>query len=1192
MKFTEPHQFEANDPNSRKRRLETQLAAWRVPRFEYWARPAVPPRNTELTADELHLWFDILRTAEPVPPRTHRTGFDIYARLFDLPVDDLVRDDAVRIVGDRVALSSKVTGLPPRMHDWSLLVPKRIGEQFTEVVLRKRFQDVQSFGDTWLAAGTWFNCTDSICVLTQEALTAATPESLLRVWQLSLALYLEYRFLPVLPSQPAERLATKLGQELLAAADQLGLETDAELLRFAMGREDGPRIMPLALPASRLAGLLESEGFLEYARYRPGDSYHDATASALARVSPDAFAVGDVLLKLRPGSALLCALDSIALDRPEFVADYAFHQSFAAEGAFLLLQLAQRGHLAQANQIDFRQEWLQVQQLGRQLLLLNSQAIDWDSLVTLGIHDESQAVNRRHYGVAPIDRDKAPYDGEALWKDALRDTACALHVVEALERYFNAPGPKSDASILFALRLLGQLEAGDRELALRLATTIVDAYVAGLLLDGPRFSTLLPAYGEQLAQLHDVLDLHGRAWRRLLRPFDVDTYLQRALDDQSNTTRSTNSASFNVPQIVRAHAEALTALAGALHEGFEEVLHAALELYNADGASALNVRAFSWNALARITFTGLRSAGEPLFLTIGRLLRGVKAEPRWLEEFLRDAKEAHILGWTLAGLGSEHALYIKFRPQLLALLDALIGPDHGIALGHAMELAHILQQAAMPEHSERFARYALTILEERRNRVTRDQFSLTAQALLAVALAQQEKWSELLDFESDRNAIVLSPHARIVENMRAVALLSTGKPQEAQDALKRLLDVEPGNGMALANLVAIPMRAEKWPETIEAARRAREQLSGELLDDVLLYEAHAREQLKDTVGAASALAGLSKAAAERKDVRAAQERLVSGESTVVPVTPAIVAAGTLAPDESVDIAIVTALLEEYDAVRERLTEARFAPTGEGRAANFHGWQLGTIAKRDGSGRFRVVLATTGRTGNLDSFEAITRTIERFSPRALLFCGIAGGLKHEGLAQGDIVLAETIWFYPYGKIVDGTYDARHRDYPTHQGLLTQGRIFGRTDGSWRDCGVPAPSPDHVPKCLPGLIGSGDMVIDDLTYPLVQSILKARPKVQAIEMEAAGAGAAVQKAHELQRPVAFMMVRGISDMPKDHRDAPGAGTEERDAWKKYASVIAAHFAVSWIASEAWPFQPKPVATDSQQEPDANRLPRSPR
>ena len=138
-------------------------------------------------------------------------------------------------------------------------------------------------------------------------------------------------------------------------------------------------------------------------------------------------------------------------------------------------------------------------------------------------------------------------------------------------------------------------------------------YVADSSLDSSRFSTLLPAYGEQLAHLHEVLNLHGKSWRRLLRPFDVDAYLQRALDDQSNRTTSTNSASFPVPQIVRAHAEVLIALTGALGDGFEEPLHAALELYNADSASAIHVRAFSWNALARITFVGLRPQASRCF---------------------------------------------------------------------------------------------------------------------------------------------------------------------------------------------------------------------------------------------------------------------------------------------------------------------------------------------------------------------------------------------------------------------------------------------------------------------------------------------------------------------------------------------------------------------------------------------------
>ncbi|MGD0679657.1 MAG: hypothetical protein ABSC94_30085, partial [Polyangiaceae bacterium] len=85
--------------------------------------------------------------------------------------------------------------------------------------------------------------------------------------------------------------------------------------------------MPLHLPASRLARLLEVERFFEHARYRPGGSYYDAVASALARIG-DPFVLGNVLLRLKPGSALLAALESVALDRPEFIAWYTVHQSF------------------------------------------------------------------------------------------------------------------------------------------------------------------------------------------------------------------------------------------------------------------------------------------------------------------------------------------------------------------------------------------------------------------------------------------------------------------------------------------------------------------------------------------------------------------------------------------------------------------------------------------------------------------------------------------------------------------------------------------------------------------------------------------------------------------------------------------------------------------------------------------------
>ena len=101
-----------------------------------------------------------------------------------------------------------------------------------------------------------------------------------------------------------------------------------------------------------------------------------------------------------------------------------------------------------------------------------------------------------------------------------------------------------------------------------------------------------------------------------------------------------------------------------------------------------------------------------------------------------------------------------------------------------------------------------------------------------------------------------------------------------------------------------------------------------------------------------------------------------------------------------------------------------------------------------------------------------------------------------------------------------------------------------------------------------------MVDDLEPAFVQAILQARPELQAVEMEAAGAAFAIEQARDEGKSVGFIMVRGISDTPRAAASVPaaGAGTGERDAWKLYASAIAASFVTRWIASACWPTSPR--------------------
>lgn len=283
-----------------------------------------------------------------------------------------------------------------------------------------------------------------------------------------------------------------------------------------------------------------------------------------------------------------------------------------------------------------------------------------------------------------------------------------------------------------------------------------------------------------------------------------------------------------------------------------------------------------------------------MFVATGRLLARFASSPPWLEDFLSNEPEAHILAGLAAGVGASHPLAGAIRPKLRARLEAVISDEHGVALGEALELANLLQLAELPAECERFAREALTIVDNRSPR-GHNAFGPVAKALLASALAQQGRWADILAFEPDANLIVLSPHARFVENMRALALMESGRLTEAEETLRGVLKIETSNAVALVNLTALHLRAQDWLKVIAAAEDAKQLLShGDNLDHILLNEAHARDKLGDRFAAAQLLDKLTGAARARPDVVAAREALRGGDGADVPVAPTEIAAGSSA----------------------------------------------------------------------------------------------------------------------------------------------------------------------------------------------------------------------------------------------------------------------------------------------------------
>jgi nucleoside phosphorylase len=112
---------------------------------------------------------------------------------------------------------------------------------------------------------------------------------------------------------------------------------------------------------------------------------------------------------------------------------------------------------------------------------------------------------------------------------------------------------------------------------------------------------------------------------------------------------------------------------------------------------------------------------------------------------------------------------------------------------------------------------------------------------------------------------------------------------------------------------------------------------------------------------------------------------------------------------SIDIAIMTVLTEEYEAVLNEMSDVKLYP-GTEHKPNLFAWKTGTIPDLQNRGVpcFNVVFGITGIKGNVNSAIAILRTIDYFNPRYILLLGIAGGFPSNSLQKGDIVVSSVIW----------------------------------------------------------------------------------------------------------------------------------------------------------------------------------------
>jgi nucleoside phosphorylase len=232
--------------------------------------------------------------------------------------------------------------------------------------------------------------------------------------------------------------------------------------------------------------------------------------------------------------------------------------------------------------------------------------------------------------------------------------------------------------------------------------------------------------------------------------------------------------------------------------------------------------------------------------------------------------------------------------------------------------------------------------------------------------------------------------------------------------------------------------------------------------------------------------------------------------------------------------ILTALPVEYLAVRLHLTDLR---------EEIH--PKGTIYERgkfSAAGQVWDVGIVEIGAGNAGAALEAERAIAYFSPDVLLFVGVAGGIKD--VAIGDVVASTKIYGYESGKAEQRFKPRPEIGLPAYS-LEQRARAEARK-GDWLQRLTTVIEP--IPRVFVAPIAAGEKVIASTKSEIFEFLCENYGDAIAVEMEGLGF---LEAARANQR-VDAMVIRGISDLIDDKKNADKSGSQEMAS--RHASAFA--------------------------------------
>ncbi|MET8847620.1 5'-methylthioadenosine/S-adenosylhomocysteine nucleosidase [Amycolatopsis sp. NPDC004625] len=243
------------------------------------------------------------------------------------------------------------------------------------------------------------------------------------------------------------------------------------------------------------------------------------------------------------------------------------------------------------------------------------------------------------------------------------------------------------------------------------------------------------------------------------------------------------------------------------------------------------------------------------------------------------------------------------------------------------------------------------------------------------------------------------------------------------------------------------------------------------------------------------------------------------------------------------LAILTAMEVERAAVRARMSGVRR-----------HQHRAGTVFEVGELSGHEVALGMVGK-GNAGAAAVAERAVAEFSPSAMLFAGVAGGLR-DWLRLGDVVVARKVHAFHSGYSDDMGFRNRPQAWEPSHRLLELARALAR-EGTWA-------GPGNRPEVHFEPIAAGEVVVDGLTSDIARHLYDNYNDAVAVEMESAGFALTSHL-----NDVPALTVRGISDRADGAKDAADGAD-----WQAVAAGNAADFVRALAAGLDVPDRGRPA------------------